>query len=158
MNEQEPQDGEGNAVAQSGLNAGLGDERICDKEYIFLLTNTINEYASRMARMDEAARLIFRRHTMISGSLEMAECDAACKSVGLGNPTVKTLPSFLCVKDCRTCRSWTGKFCANIAKCVNGNLHTTIPPIQAWSTNGVPNVSVKLERSFDKAKEKYYDI
>lgn len=56
---------------------------IYDKEYIALLTNAVNEYASRIARMEEAAKVIFRRHKMQSGSLEMAECDELCKKAGL---------------------------------------------------------------------------
>jgi hypothetical protein len=39
-----------------------------------------------------AARLIHKRGWMVSGSLEMAECDAVCKEVGLPVWTWKDMP------------------------------------------------------------------
>lgn len=39
--------------------------------------------AIEIKRLRKAARLIHDRHGMVSGSLEMAECDEFCKSVGL---------------------------------------------------------------------------
>ena len=40
-------------------------------------------YESEFSLLKKAARLIYDRRKMISGSLEMAECDEACKRVGL---------------------------------------------------------------------------
>ena len=39
--------------------------------------------AIEIRNLRKAARLIHDRHGMVSGSLEMAECDEFCKSVGL---------------------------------------------------------------------------
>jgi hypothetical protein len=55
----------------------------------FGLLGRANAWASCKALKDEitllrkAARLIHDRRNMVSGSLEMAECDAVCKEVGL---------------------------------------------------------------------------
>lgn len=39
--------------------------------------------AEAIEALQKAARLIFKRHAMESGSLEMHECDAVCKAAGL---------------------------------------------------------------------------
>lgn len=40
-------------------------------------------YEREIRLLKKAARLIHDRHRMVSGSLEMAECDEACERVGL---------------------------------------------------------------------------
>jgi Lar family restriction alleviation protein len=47
----------------------------------------------RIELLIKAARLIHKRGWMVSGSLEMAECDALCKEAGLEVWTWKDMPA-----------------------------------------------------------------
>jgi hypothetical protein len=49
----------------------------------FVLTYDHEQLVAENELLRKAARLIHDRHGMVSGSLEMAECDAACKAAGL---------------------------------------------------------------------------
>lgn len=43
----------------------------------------LRDSRDEIVKLRTAARLIHDRHKMVSGSLEMAECDEFCKSLGL---------------------------------------------------------------------------
>ena len=49
----------------------------------FELLGKANALRDEITLLRKAARLIHDRRNMVSGSLEMAECDAVCKEVGL---------------------------------------------------------------------------
>lgn len=49
----------------------------------FELLGRANALRDEITLLRKAARLIHDRRNMVSGSLEMAECDAVCKEVGL---------------------------------------------------------------------------
>lgn len=79
------------AGAESGLNAGLGNalaeqRRAMGAEIDNLhaeLKRVREVAAAEISLLQRAARLCWERGWMVSGSIEMAECDAICKQAGL---------------------------------------------------------------------------
>ena len=79
----------------SRINSNLGVELTFQEEYpnseearngrseIDHLKHRISELVIQVCLLRAAAKSIYYRRQMVSGSLEMAECDELCKSVGL---------------------------------------------------------------------------
>ena len=54
-----------------------------DRQDVSDLLSIFDELSKDQEKLRHAAYLCWRRGYMVSGSMEMAECDAFCKSVGL---------------------------------------------------------------------------
>jgi len=88
-----------NHVVDIELHDTLTDphRHLCTESNALLaeLANVRKQTRIDIDALHRAARLLHSRHTMVSGSVEMAECDAACKTAGLNVrnwPLPKSVP------------------------------------------------------------------
>lgn len=63
------------SVSIDAINGDRFERSVCGKQMI--------QAANAIDALHRAAKLIYNRHKMKSGSLEMAECDAICADAGL---------------------------------------------------------------------------